>query len=594
MAFRLLADRLPDFITAGNGSHAIAALAAITLVPLVFWFSTQRGERVAALAFALLLGGSLALGISASVARLGFESRGNPGAAYALMLALPIAYVLTPFFGTLRGKAPVYATLFRRAWAQAVIGAIAFAFAGAVLLLNTLLVELLELLSIDLRDVLYDKHWLAGLAGGGFALAIGMAREQENIVHALRGLLLALARTLMPVHLAIVSVFLVASVVQGPTSIRTSISVTALLLTVAALAATFVATALGDATQPIEPRWRRLVARLLAALVVPLSVLAAWSLWVRIDDYGLTPDRLLAAAAVIVAAGHGVGYLWAALRPGFERLVALTNTAMALVAAALGIALLTPWADPTTVSVRDQLARIESGAVSPADVDLAWFAFRSGDVGQRALASIRARPMAAEQPLAARLAALDASDSRYEFERTDSVITALPTLDRLLDDGDLDVVIRQAGATRRLDRTVAAATDGAPLSDAGVTALLQTIEERTRFTQACTAWMHECTVLVSDAPSLVATGPTALFAATRTPSAETGLAALEWFVAGEDGVWAFFDDSSGVAVTTLDPAGLEVLLASLRDGELPLVETRVKALTLGDRLIVPNGQATGN
>ena len=61
--------------------------------------------------------------------------------------------------------------------------------------------------------------------------------------------------------------------------------------------------------------WSSLVCRAMAALVLPLALMAAYALWLRIDEYGLTPMRLLSVAVAVL---YGVGHLWAAIRSDLE------------------------------------------------------------------------------------------------------------------------------------------------------------------------------------------------------------------------------------------------------------------------------------
>jgi hypothetical protein len=129
-------------------------------------------------------------------------------------------------------------------------------------------------------------------------------------------------------------------------------------------------------------------------LLVPLVGVAAWGLALRIGQHGLTPDRIVAAACVLVGAVHAAGYAWAAassVRGGawmtpLER----TNLLGAVTAAGLILLLFSPVLDPARLSVMDQTARLARGDVTPAEFDYAFLRFESGRVGEAALAKLAA------------------------------------------------------------------------------------------------------------------------------------------------------------------------------------------------------------
>jgi hypothetical protein len=119
--------------------------------------------------------------------------------------------------------------------------------------------------------------------------------------------------------------------------------------------------------------------------------LAAYALWLRIDQYGLTPDRVFATAYLVVAAGFTVGYAFAALRKGpWMKPLEPTNLIMAAVSVLLLIALFTPIADPARLSVGSQVKRLESGKVSAAKFDYAFLRFDSSRYGREVLDRLKA------------------------------------------------------------------------------------------------------------------------------------------------------------------------------------------------------------
>src|SRR5690606_39490088 len=92
-------------------------------------------------------------------------------------------------------------------------------------------------------------------------------------------------------------------------------SATPVLLTCAAGAFTLANTILrqDDAEMPRAPlmRWSALV---LALAILPLTVFAAVSMGTRIDQHGLSPERLWGLVAIAVATAFGLAYGVAGIR----------------------------------------------------------------------------------------------------------------------------------------------------------------------------------------------------------------------------------------------------------------------------------------
>ena len=144
-------------------------------------------------------------------------------------------------------------------------------------------------------------------------------------------------------------------------------------------------------------------ARTLAALVlVPLVALAGYGLALRAQQYGWTPERIIAGACVVVAACYALGYALAALRPNLDlKWLEPTNIVAAAVIVVVVLALFSPLADPARIAVADQLRRLEGGQVTPEAFDYKFLRFRSGRYGTAALEQLAART---EGPNAATIA----------------------------------------------------------------------------------------------------------------------------------------------------------------------------------------------
>src|SRR5690606_23212715 len=163
---------------------------------------------------------------------------------------------------------------------------------------------------------------------------------------------------------------------------------------------------------PLSLRW---AVRIAAVLLVPLVGIAAWGLTLRIGQHGLTPDRIIAVACTAVGAVHAAGYALSPLRPGdWMQPLERTNIAAAVLMVAVTLALFSPLADPRRLSVDNQLARLQSGAVSAEQFDYAFLKFDSGRHGQRALTRLT---RSTNPEIARRAREANALDSRWAARR---------------------------------------------------------------------------------------------------------------------------------------------------------------------------------
>jgi hypothetical protein len=144
-----------------------------------------------------------------------------------------------------------------------------------------------------------------------------------------------------------------------------------------------------DKFPPLALKW---AARATALVIAPLVVIAGYGVILRTGQYGLTPDRIYAAACLLAAAVYGAGYAVAAIRPGpWLKTLEITNVAAACLIVAVLAALLSPLADPQRLSVASQVARLEAGKISPAKFDYSFLRYHAGKAGQAALAELANR-----------------------------------------------------------------------------------------------------------------------------------------------------------------------------------------------------------
>src|SRR5690606_12693121 len=138
-------------------------------------------------------------------------------------------------------------------------------------------------------------------------------------------------------------------------------------------------------------RLMRIAALALAIVILPLAVFAAVSMGLRLNQYGLAPERLWGLVAILVACAWGLGY-WIALarggRHGWAGRLRAANFHLALGGCVLALLLALPIFDFGAISTRNQVARLESGKVTPEQFDFAALRWDFGEPGRKALARL--------------------------------------------------------------------------------------------------------------------------------------------------------------------------------------------------------------
>jgi hypothetical protein len=371
----------------------VAGAAFVFFGSLAAAFTVERERWKEPALFALVVGLVMA-GLAWRAVRYGEhlpdEQYGLAAGVVATALALPLFQA-----GFIRSRLKTsYADIYHHIWTDAIGAAGALAFTGLAWLALALLSELFHLLRIDLlRDLMNDGWFGWAFSGLAFGAALGVLRNELKVLAMLRSVVL-LVLSLLAVPLAVgLVVFLLATAVSGPQVLwEATRSATPVLLTCAAGAFVLTCTIVRqDDAAMTGSRTMRVAALALAIVILPLAVFAAVSLGLRLNQYGLAPERLWGLVTVIVACVWGAGY-WAALitgrRVGWSRKLREANFLLAIGACALALFLALPVLDFGAISARNQMARLESGKVNPEEFDFAALRWDFGDAGREALAKL--------------------------------------------------------------------------------------------------------------------------------------------------------------------------------------------------------------
>ncbi len=427
--------------------HFFLAACAVVFFGGVLAMAGPLRPRRAALSAAPLAAGVAGLLLLASlrydgVAQFHF-------ADLSFVAAFALCFLAVPFLIAAAGPGwRDYATLFSESWLLVVRVVTAWVFAGLIWGLIWLSDALLGLVGLGVIDWLMAEGGpLPGMVTG-VALGLGIAVAVENVDLLSPDLILRLLRLLALPLLGVMAVFLVALPMQGLSRLPEGISAAVTLLFLVACAVALISAVVErDEAQAAEGAVIPRAAQGLALLLPVPVALAGWALVQRVVQHGWTPGRLFGVVLVVLAAGYAVLYLRALLAgAGWRGWVRRGNLGMAL--AMLGAAglWLTPILNAEAISARSQLARLQAGEVTAADMDLAALE-RWGRAGAQALALLETRALEPGQDV---LAARMAARTQERAESGDPVVIAQEA-EALLADLRAVMPVQPAGATATRD-----------------------------------------------------------------------------------------------------------------------------------------------
>ncbi len=289
-----------------------------------------------------------------------------------------------------------FPTYFDTAWKAGVQLVLSIGFTGAFWLLLFLGAALFKVIGLDFLGDLIGEDWFSiPVTTVVFATAVHLTDVRDGLIRGVRSVALMLLSWLLLLMTVLVAGFLAALPFTGLDGLWETGSATALVLSAAATLIILINTAYQDGrADNLPPAILRGAVRVAAVLLTPLVLIAFWGLALRIGQHGLTPDRIIAAACAVIGAAYAAGYGYAALSPfwrkgaGWMQPLERTNIATAVLEIAVILALFSPIADPARLSVADQVARLERGAVKPEQFDYRFLRFQSGKAGEAALARL--------------------------------------------------------------------------------------------------------------------------------------------------------------------------------------------------------------
>jgi hypothetical protein len=372
-------------------------LLVIAFLPLVLLAGVGRLRPLTLAIWTVVAGVALALLGLHDIARqtagsLGYQVYLSPPVFLVSGAALFISHHLVAPADLERRRIASFPAYFDTTWKAGVQLAMSLGFTGAFWLLLQLGAALFKVIGLDFLEMLLREDWFwIPVTTLVFSVAVHLTDVRDGLIRGVRTVALMLLSWLLLVMTVLAAGFLAALPFTGLDGLWGTGAGTSLVLVAAAALIILINTAYQDGRPDnLPPVVLRVAVRVASVLITPLVILAVWGLSLRVGQYGLTPDRIIAGACALVGAAYAVGYGWAALSPfwrkgGWMRPLERTNIWTVILTVAVILLLFSPALDPARLSVIDQVARLERGAVTPDRFDYRFLRFESGKAGQAAL-----------------------------------------------------------------------------------------------------------------------------------------------------------------------------------------------------------------
>jgi hypothetical protein len=343
-------------------------------------------------------------------------------AAVSCFTAAALWFVLLPF-AQLRLQRGVwgadYPFLFAAAWRNLLQLASAAAFTGVLWLLLWLWAGLFAMLGVKFfADLFTSRFFIYPVTAAAFGLGLFLYQSRETTIHGIYCALLQIMGWLLPLAALLAVCFLAALPFTGLQPLWKTGHAGALLLTLQGFLLLLFNAAWQDGSgEPLPPRWLRRPLAWAMALLPAYAGLNAYSLGLRVGQYGWSGERVWAALLILVCGFYGLGYAYAALRRNDAWMagVAQVNVAAALLLAVLLAATATPLLDPERIGVASQVGRLLAGDVKAEVFDYRYLRFDAGRYGALALqrlAKLEGHPQAEE--IRKKAAAAQLQKNRYQ------------------------------------------------------------------------------------------------------------------------------------------------------------------------------------
>ena len=387
---------LGEYAVTQSGPFLCVPLIMVIVVPFAFWLAQEHwGRRLRR--FLLWLSVVLLVFYAYRLWSL-YPADGSfytmPSQGMELVRTCMAVFLLLPFFqcriATWSWRVPyseIFFQLCRNVFLlfQAVIVTAVF---WGLLLTAGLLFDIVGLDSVP--HVVFHPRIAAPLTSLTVAISISVALKRPGIDSLGRWILSTLAWLLPPFSLLSL-VFIACLPWSGLRTLWSTGQASSLMLLLQMATILLANAAWLDGTRP--PFSHRAVDGLaqVSLLCLPFyTAICLYSLGLRIQQYGLSVDRIHAMFMAVVTGIWGLGYAGAIVMRQWPSAIGRINIAAALSLTAIVMLMNSPVLDPYRLAANNQADRLLGGQIAPADFDYLYARFSLGRYGNRALERLAA------------------------------------------------------------------------------------------------------------------------------------------------------------------------------------------------------------
>lgn len=288
-----------------------------------------------------------------------------------------------------------YADLFENGWNNHFFFLFSGLLTGGFLLILLLGTQLFKSIGLDINDIIWNEYVTPIVVGTLVGAGIGISREHESLIFKIRSVFFALFRIMAYLAAAIVVLFAF-SLPFSWQGLFNNDSTSVILLSLVGVSILLLNTWIDndDSTEP-QPStvttWKDRIFMLQIALLPFLALLSVYAISLRISQYGLMPNRIIALSIAVMLVLYSVSYAYQTFKQrGDWRTGMMTvNPLLALIWLGVLITLASPVLDPVRLTVNNQLDRLQHNKTTVEDFDFYALKHRLGKTGEAAIETIR-------------------------------------------------------------------------------------------------------------------------------------------------------------------------------------------------------------
>jgi hypothetical protein len=316
---------------------------------------------------------------------------------FFIIALLQIGIITTTFAQAWKNKKPhyLYSDLFENGWNNPFFLLFSGLLTGGFLLILALGTKLFDSIGINVSDAIWHPQITPIFIGALLGAGIGISREHEALIFKIRSIFFALFRVMAFLTATIVILFAIALPFSWQGLFSNSIT-SIILLSLVTISILLLNTFIDDIEENhlSKSAFSRWTDRLFMAQIVLLpifSLLSIYAITLRIQQYGLMPNRMIALSIAIMLTLYGLSYTYQLLkyRGQWHQAIAAANPALAILWLFVLVALSSPLLDPMRLSANNQLSRLKSTQINVDEFDFHAIKRRLGKSGKDAIEAMR-------------------------------------------------------------------------------------------------------------------------------------------------------------------------------------------------------------